>query len=94
MFFNPKFLVKRGFRGYDADHPVPIEAIPPIHEEQEGIQGGEEGEHFHLTEEEWNYLRDLIANNEPKTYEPVCVIAGEIVFDSITGDVLMHEVTY
>lgn len=64
-----------------------------IHEDSaQLIQGGTSGEHYHLTEVEHTYLSHVAAVGIP-LYEPIA-IAGEILFDSVTGDVYMGLAGY
>lgn len=64
-----------------------------VHEDPDQlIQGGQSNEHYHLTEAEHTYLTHVSEVGIP-LYEPIAV-AGEIIFDSVTGDVYMGLAGY
>lgn len=73
--------------GYASDAGTGL--LPVIHEEEtQLIQGGEENQHYHLTEAEHEFILQLLANGvSQKVYEPMRA-SGDWVFTN-AGDCMM-----
>ena len=66
MFARPGFSQRRSNGALSGSNPVPVAALPNIHDEAtQGIQGGTAGERYHITQAQYD---SLVANLDSLVY--------------------------
>ena len=87
MFARPGFANKRANAPLSATNPVPVEALPNIHDETtQGIQEGVEGERFHVTQDQYDLL---VANLDALVYR----LEHPLYTESVTDATLVNVST-
>ena len=90
MFARPGFANKRANAPLSATNPVPVEALPNVHDEAtQDIQGGAEGERFHLTQQQHD---DLIYRLEHPLYAEPVTDAALVNVSTASGSLVIIQV--